>query len=55
MTVGKIVAEPMRIDRLATGSGLDDQVADILCRVRLHPEHRQRHPHAFSGGQRQRI
>jgi len=55
MTVGEIVAEPLRIHRMATGSELDDQVADILRRVGLQPEHRQRYPHAFSGGQRQRI
>lgn len=55
LTVGQIVAEPLVIHHLATGSTLDDRVADILTRVGLDPAHRHRYPHAFSGGQRQRI
>jgi peptide/nickel transport system ATP-binding protein len=55
MTVGSIVAEPLVIHRLASGSELEDRVADILRKVGLKPEHRERYPHAFSGGQRQRI
>lgn len=55
MTVGDIVAEPLIIHRLARGSELEDRVADVLRRVGLKPEHRERYPHAFSGGQRQRI
>ena len=55
MTVKDIVAEPLVIHRLARGSELDDRVDDMLRRVGLVPEHRNRYPHAFSGGQRQRI
>jgi len=55
MTVGQIVAEPLQIHRIAKGQELDDRVVDILRKVGLKPEHRQRYPHAFSGGQRQRI
>lgn len=55
MTVGDIVAEPLRIHRLAKGSELADRVEQMLLKVGLKPEHRQRYPHAFSGGQRQRI
>lgn len=55
MTVGQIVAEPLIIHRLASGSALDDRVADMMSRVGLDPAHRHRYPHAFSGGQRQRI
>lgn len=55
MTVGDIVAEPLIIHRLARGSELIDRVDEILLKVGLKPEHRQRYPHAFSGGQRQRI
>lgn len=55
MTVGDIVAEPLIIHRLAKGAELQDRVAEILLKVGLKPEHRQRYPHAFSGGQRQRI
>jgi oligopeptide/dipeptide ABC transporter ATP-binding protein len=55
MTVKDIVAEPLVIHRLARGSELDDRVDDMLRKVGLKPEHRNRYPHAFSGGQRQRI
>jgi peptide/nickel transport system ATP-binding protein len=55
MTVKDIVAEPLVIHRLARGSELDDRVDDMLRKVGLMPEHRNRYPHAFSGGQRQRI
>ncbi len=55
MTVGDIVGEPLVIHRLARGSELTDRVEQMLVRVGLKPEHRQRYPHAFSGGQRQRI
>ncbi|WPJ95367.1 oligopeptide/dipeptide ABC transporter ATP-binding protein [Coraliomargarita algicola] len=55
MTVGDIVAEPMKIHGLAKGSELDDRVERILGKVGLKPEHRHRYPHAFSGGQRQRV
>lgn len=55
MTIRDIVAEPLRIHRLAQGTELDERVADMLRRVGLQPEHRTRYPHAFSGGQRQRI
>ncbi len=55
MTVADIVGEPLVIHKLATGSELDDRVTEVLRRVGLKPEHRERYPHAFSGGQRQRI
>ncbi len=55
MTVRDLVGEPLVIHGLARGAELDDRVADVLRRVGLRPEHRDRYPHAFSGGQRQRI
>jgi len=55
MTVGDIVAEPLFIHKLAKGKELIDRVEEILVKVGLKREHRQRYPHAFSGGQRQRI
>jgi ABC-type oligopeptide transport system ATPase subunit len=56
MTVGNIIAEPLRIHRLcATRSDERDRVAELLRAVGLAPEHRRRYPHEFSGGQRQRI
>ncbi|MES2458957.1 MAG: oligopeptide/dipeptide ABC transporter ATP-binding protein [Armatimonadota bacterium] len=55
MTVGDIVAEPLVIHNLAKGKEIEDRVVEMLVKVGLKPEHRQRYPHAFSGGQRQRI
>jgi peptide/nickel transport system ATP-binding protein len=55
MTVGDIVAEPLVIHKLARGKELISRVEEILVKVGLKREHRQRYPHAFSGGQRQRI
>ncbi len=55
MTVGRIVAEPLVINKVASGRALRDRVAELLTVVGLRPEHATRYPHAFSGGQRQRI
>lgn len=55
MTVKRIVAEPLIVNRIAEGQELTDQVAEVLKVVGLRPEYMSRYPHAFSGGQRQRI
>ncbi len=55
MTVGDIIAEPLVIHNLAGKSETEERVVQMLRKVGLKPEHRQRYPHAFSGGQRQRI
>lgn len=55
MTVMRIVAEPLVINRVAEGQELRDRVAEMLDVVGLRPEYMSRYPHAFSGGQRQRI
>ena len=55
MTVQQIVAEPLQIHGMASGSELEDRVVGMLKRVGIRPEYRSRYPHAFSGGQRQRI
>jgi peptide/nickel transport system ATP-binding protein len=55
MTLANIIGEPLRVNRIATGSELEDRVADMLRRVGLRPEYMRRYPHAFSGGERQRI
>jgi peptide/nickel transport system ATP-binding protein len=55
MTVGELVAEPLVIHGLASGSELTDRVAWLFRRVGLSPDQLGRHPHEFSGGQRQRI
>ena len=55
MTVGDIVAEPLRIHHLATGKAVGERVRELLELVGLQPYHANRYPHEFSGGQRQRI
>jgi oligopeptide transport system ATP-binding protein len=53
--VGQIVGEPLKLQKVASGSDLRRQVQELLERVGLSPEHYNRFPHEFSGGQRQRI
>ncbi len=55
MTVEQIIAEPLRINGLASGNELRERVANLLERVGLSASMMERYPHAFSGGQRQRI
>ncbi len=54
-TVGAIVAEPLRLQRIGTRSERRTRVREMLEVVGLNPEHYNRYPHEFSGGQRQRI
>jgi oligopeptide/dipeptide ABC transporter ATP-binding protein len=54
MTVRDIVGEPLVVwGRWRKGGAA--QVAELLERVGLNPDHANRFPHEFSGGQRQRI
>jgi oligopeptide transport system ATP-binding protein len=55
MTVGGIVAEPLKVHKAAKGGELSDRVAWLLQKVGLSADHINRYPHEFSGGQRQRI
>ena len=55
LSILQIVGEPLRANRIASGSELEDRVASLLTRVGLRPEYIRRYPHAFSGGERQRI
>ena len=54
MTVGQILAEPLRLHGLHRGRH-GQRVAELLQIVGLAPEHAGRYPHEFSGGQRQRV
>ena len=54
-TVADIIAEPLKLARIARGKELDERVAGLMEQVGLDPAWRERYPHAFSGGQRQRI
>jgi oligopeptide/dipeptide ABC transporter ATP-binding protein len=55
MTAGAIIAEPLRVWRLANGRQIEERVATLMETVGLDPGLRKRYPHEFSGGQRQRI
>jgi peptide/nickel transport system ATP-binding protein len=55
MTVGDIVAEPLKVCGTNRGGNLGDRVGVLLESVGLKRQDMQRYPHAFSGGQRQRI
>ena len=55
MTIGRAIAEPLLINRLASRGQARERVADLLERVGLLPDMASRFPHEFSGGQRQRI
>lgn len=55
MTVGRIIAEPIRLHGLARGRAVEERVAELLRVVGLRPDFANRYPHEFSGGQRQRI
>ncbi|HEV8438520.1 MAG TPA: oligopeptide/dipeptide ABC transporter ATP-binding protein [Methylomirabilota bacterium] len=55
MTVGRIVAEPIRVHRLAGPREVPGRVRALLEMVGLQAEHAERYPHELSGGQRQRV
>ncbi|MFJ5137877.1 dipeptide ABC transporter ATP-binding protein [Streptomyces sp. NPDC088707] len=55
MTVGEIVAEPLRAFGIGTPAERPARVAELLRLVGLDPATADRHPRSFSGGQRQRV
>jgi len=55
MTVGEIIAEPLRVHGIAAGPDANARVAELLQNVGLLPEYANRYPRQFSGGQRQRV
>lgn len=55
LTVGSMIAEAIKIHRLAGGNEVRDRVAALLERVGIPAAHMNRYAHEFSGGQRQRI
>ncbi len=54
-TVGDIVGEPLRVNRIMKRNERQVQIVELLESVGLKPQDMRRYPHAFSGGQRQRI
>jgi peptide/nickel transport system ATP-binding protein len=55
MTVGQIIAEPIRVHRIMPKPHIADRVAELLLLVGLFPYMALRYPHELSGGQRQRV
>jgi len=55
MTVGEIIAEPLREHRPMRAAERRERVAALMQSVGLNPDLAGRYPHTFSGGQRQRI
>ncbi len=55
MTVREVIAEPLRLHRLAGDGDLDARVEAVLHQSGLSAFHADRYPHEFSGGQRQRV
>ena len=56
MTVGRMVAEPIRVHRVAQGgAAIEARLHALLDMVGLTPEYARRYPHELSGGQRQRV
>jgi oligopeptide/dipeptide ABC transporter ATP-binding protein len=55
MTVGDMIAEPLKLHGLGDAAGRRGRVEELLGLVGLMPHHSRRFPHEFSGGQRQRI
>ncbi|MTV25227.1 ABC transporter ATP-binding protein [Nitriliruptoraceae bacterium ZYF776] len=56
LTVGEAVGEALDIHDLHQGpQARRGRIGELLERVGLHPDVRDRYPHEFSGGQRQRV
>jgi oligopeptide/dipeptide ABC transporter ATP-binding protein len=54
-TIGRILAEPLRVHRLGTKAEIRDRVLSLLKEVGLPAEAAHKYPHEFSGGQKQRV
>lgn len=55
MTIGDIIAEPIRINNIVSKQDIEKEVLKLLNYVGLASFHKNRYPHEFSGGQRQRV
>jgi len=55
ITVGNAIGEVLRTHGIVRGRAVDEHVIELLGRVGLRPDVRNRFPHEFSGGQRQRV
>lgn len=55
MTIGRTLAEPLRVHRSVPPAQIAGRIAELLELVSMDPASVRRFPHEFSGGQRQRI
>lgn len=55
MTIGAIIAQPLKVHGIGTARERDEKVAELLAAVGLGAHHLQKFPHELSGGQRQRV
>src|SRR5690606_11366446 len=55
MRVADIIGEAPLVHGLVNRAGHDEYVCQLLQKVGLDPDYRERYPHQFSGGQRQRV
>jgi peptide/nickel transport system ATP-binding protein len=55
LPVGESIGEPLLLQKVAKGAQLSKRVEDLLDRVHLARDLRNRYPHELSGGQRQRV
>lgn len=55
MTIGNIIADPLKVHQLYRGHALTERVKELLVAVGLNPDMINRYPYQFSGGQRQRV
>jgi len=53
--VGDLLAEPLRVHKIADRAGIARRLRDLMDIVSLPASFLDRYPHEFSGGQRQRI
>jgi len=55
MTIGSMLAEPLRVHHIASGAEASHRVRELIETVGLPRNAVNRYPHEFSGGQRQRA
>ena len=54
-TVRKILAEPFKVHRIASGKELNGRIENLFSMVGLEPERLDSFPHEFAGGERQLV
>ena len=54
-TIASSLALPLRLHRICPKDRIPEEIAGLLKRVGLGPEHARRYPHELSGGQLQRV